>query len=162
MHCGQKAVFAVESGDGLTHFACERHVVKMAWLMNAKGVTQEISGPTCSWKMWSVADILKDALRIKEWTQKQLAEMTDIPEKSMSMLATGKKRLTPATAAKVGAALDLEPLDLLVAQADRELHLHERANPGQAETIRGRVPQATNEQVQGIPTEPSVVPQEST
>ena len=145
MHCHQRAVFAVESGDGTTHFACERHVVKMAWLMNAGEVKQEISGPTCSWKMWSVADILKAALAVKKWTQKELAEIADMPRQSISELVRGKKRLMPEAAVKLGAALDLEPLDLLTAQADYELLRHERANPGQAKAIRARVPQATGE-----------------
>ena len=145
MHCGQRAVFAVEGAEGTTHFACERHVIKMAWLMNTGEVKQEISGPTCSWKMWSVADILKAALAVKKWTQKELAEIADMPRQSVSELVRGKKRLMPEAAVKLGAALDLEPLDLLTAQADYELLRHERANPGQAKAIRARVPQATGE-----------------
>jgi plasmid maintenance system antidote protein VapI len=79
------------------------------------------------------------------WTQKRLAEVTDSPEQTISLVINGKKRLTPYRALKIATALELEPLSLLMAQADYELRKFEKANPDLADEVSVRVKQLSQE-----------------
>lgn len=83
-------------------------------------------------------DKLRLGLQHKGWTQKRLARVADMPEKTVSQLFNGRKRLIPLTAVKLGAALDLNAAELLKGQAVEELDLFLGKNSWLVEDVQRR------------------------
>ena len=85
-----------------------------------------------------VHEKLRIALGELGWTQARLAKVADMPQQSVSELLRGKKRLIPLTAVKLGAALGLEPMDLLKQQVEWELNDFEAEYRWLAADVRAR------------------------
>ncbi|MCG7592402.1 HigA family addiction module antitoxin [Mycobacterium sp. PSTR-4-N] len=80
---------------------------------------------------WTVhpGRILQQEIDARGWTQKQFAEIIDRPVQAVNEICTGKKRITAQTALVLGAALGVDAMFWLTAQAryDLDVALGKRA-----------------------------------
>ena len=66
-------------------------------------------------------DLLRDRLRERGWTQQDLASVTGLSRQTIHFLINDKSNITPDVAVVLGAALDVDPLDLLRLDSLRRL-----------------------------------------